>query len=94
METRLGDCGSVLSNTTRTVNIDHHITNTEYADINIVDPDASSTAELVYALIGKLNPKALSLPVCEALYTGIVTDTGGFVFSNTTAAAPHIARAY
>ena len=37
-ETRLGDCGSVLSNATRTVNIDHHITNTEYADINIVDP--------------------------------------------------------
>ncbi|MGI6188155.1 MAG: bifunctional oligoribonuclease/PAP phosphatase NrnA [Clostridiales bacterium] len=90
-ETRLGDCGSVLSNATRTVNIDHHITNTEYADINIVDPDASSTAELVYALIGKLNPKALSLPVCEALYTGIVTDTGGFVFSNTTAAAHRIA---
>lgn len=89
-EARLGECAGILGNAAHTINIDHHISNSKYADINIVDPGASSTAELIYSLIKKFS-NTISLPVCEALYTGIVTDTGGFEFSNTTPAAHRIA---
>ena len=90
-ESRLGACAALLNNAGCSVNIDHHVTNTKYADINIVDPKASSTAELVFNLIEEFSNKTPSLPVCEAIYTGIVTDTGGFQFSNTTSAAHRIA---
>lgn len=88
---RLGDAVALFNHTACTINIDHHATNTMYANINIVEPRASSTAELIFDLIKAMNKNSFSVCICEALYTGIVTDTGGFGFSNTTPAAHRIA---
>lgn len=67
---------------THLINIDHHKTNSYYAQLNIIDEDASSTGEIVYMLF-----EALECPVdavsAEALYAAIVTDTGSFRYSNT-----------
>ncbi len=66
-----------------TVNIDHHVTNTGYADLNYVEPDASSTGEVLYYLMKNLGWK-ISLNTAICLYAAILTDTGSFRFSNTT----------
>ena len=67
-----------------TINIDHHITNENYADMNLVYPEASSTGEVLYQLMNKLHWK-ISLETAKCLYTAILTDTGSFRFNNTTA---------
>ena len=64
------------------VNIDHHRDNVNFGHINIVRGDASATAQIIYEYFSHITvdiPKA----VAEALYTAILTDTGGFRFSNT-----------
>jgi len=72
------------------VNIDHHIDNKEFGTVNLNLPSASSTAELLYDLLKKNN-----FPIDEnaavALYVGIVTDTGRFSYSNTTAESHAVA---
>lgn len=72
------------------VNIDHHHDNTLFGTINYVDSDASCTAEIVWEMIGDLGAK-LSTPVAEALYAGLVTDTGRFMYSNTDARSHQMA---
>ncbi len=86
------DCGDIFRIGERTplfetaairIVIDHHITNTGFGDINLVDPAASSATEIVARLFMEAG-----VPLEKAatpLYTGIVTDTGGFRFSNTSA---------
>ncbi|MBD3347088.1 MAG: hypothetical protein GF401_18695 [Chitinivibrionales bacterium] len=71
------------------VNIDHHRDNTHFADINIVDKDVAATAQLIYLFFESL---AVDYPreVAEYLYIAIMTDTGGFRFSNTTSAVLRI----
>lgn len=59
------------------INIDHHISNDGFGDINIVDASSASTAELVYNLIEKNNQK-FTKDIAEALYVGIYTDTLAF----------------
>lgn len=73
-----GDVGRFRANTPL-VNIDHHGTNPHFGAINLVDPTATSTAELVHTI---LKGTGLSMPaaVGECLYTGLVTDTGCFRF--------------
>lgn len=65
------------------INLDHHVSNEMYGDLNYVDSKSASTAEIVYELLEELN-----VPVTEAmaecLYTGIVMDTGSFRFPSTT----------
>ena len=64
------------------INIDHHISNANgCGNVNFVDPQASSTSELVYRLIGK---DGLDQEIAEALYMGIVHDTGCFQYSCTS----------
>ena len=65
------------------INIDHHETNQQFADINWVDPDASSSSEMIYRLARRLRVK-ISPEAAECLYTGIFMDTGSFRQSNTT----------
>ena len=65
-----------------TVNIDHHHDNTRFADVNHVDPTASCTAEMVWDLMHALEVE-LTLPIAEALYIGVITDTGCFMYENT-----------
>ncbi|MDR3242531.1 MAG: bifunctional oligoribonuclease/PAP phosphatase NrnA [Clostridiales Family XIII bacterium] len=66
-----------------TVCIDHHFTTEPFADLNYIDADAAATAEIVYALLGELGAE-IDAETAEAIYTGIVTDTGRFGYSNTT----------
>lgn len=67
-----------------TVNIDHHVSNTQYAKHNFVDINASSTSELVVRLLRTMNYN-LSSAGATALLCGIITDTGYFKFSNVNA---------
>lgn len=66
------------------LNIDHHISNQGFGDINWIEPAASSCAEMVYLLYKKLKiPLDKESAIC--LYAGILTDTGSFHYSNTSA---------
>jgi bifunctional oligoribonuclease and PAP phosphatase NrnA len=73
------------------VNIDHHHDNPRFGDLNLVDPAASSSAEVVLAVIVAAG-WPLTLPVAEPLYVGLVTDTGRFGYANTRPQA-HLAAA-
>lgn len=63
------------------INIDHHISNPEYADINCVVRKASSTSEIIYEFI-KYNNYNLLKTAADALYVGLINDTGNFSHSN------------
>lgn len=82
---RLGSLEKLLKRSGTTVNIDHHRNNASYADINIIMQDVSSTAEMIYRFIREGSGK-IDKNIAENLYTGIVTDTGRFQYTNTTAA--------
>ncbi|HCJ56254.1 DHH family phosphoesterase [Lutispora sp.] len=85
------DCGDVgrLGRSSRylegakVINIDHHLSNSNFGLYNIVDISAAATGEIIYRLINRLEI-ALDKDICECIYTGIVTDTGQFQYSNTT----------
>ncbi len=66
-----------------TINIDHHITNPKYADMNCVISEMSSTSEVIYNFLKKNNFE-ISLEAGEAIYLGIVNDTGNFSHSNVS----------
>jgi phosphoesterase RecJ-like protein len=68
------------------LNIDHHLGNQHYGQVNWVDTAAPAVGEMVYRLAKGLNV-SIDADTANALYTTIVTDTGGFRFSNTTVAA-------
>jgi phosphoesterase RecJ-like protein len=74
----------------RIVNIDHHHDNTRFGDVNLVVADASCTAQIVHDLARELGV-TLDKPLAEALYIALVTDTGKFMFENTTPAAHQMA---
>ncbi len=80
---RMGSRKEIFERAKRTVCIDHHLSNQGFADVNYIKPTASSTSEIMYELIMKLTGK-FSKHQAEQLYAGIITDTGGFKFSNTT----------
>src|SRR5207302_5573867 len=62
--------------------VDHHATNESYGSINLLDADAAASAVMVYRLAKRLGwPIKRDVAIC--LYTGIVTDTGRFQYSNT-----------
>ena len=81
-EDRLGEGGEFLAMAKDSLCIDHHVTNTGYAGENVVEAGASSTAEVLY---GQLSDDLIDKELAECLYTGIVHDTGVFLFSSTTA---------
>lgn len=80
---RLGDALPIFKKASKTVNIDHHITAKKFGDINIIDPKASSAGELIFNILKELG-FSISPDIALCLYTAILTDTGGFRFSNTT----------
>lgn len=80
---RLGDALPIFRRAKKCVNIDHHISNTGCGDINIVEPERSSTAELLYDL---MEPEFVDEEIAKAVYIGIAHDTGVFRYSNTS---PH-----
>ncbi|HEY2005987.1 MAG TPA: bifunctional oligoribonuclease/PAP phosphatase NrnA [Solirubrobacteraceae bacterium] len=64
------------------LNIDHHHDNTRFGTVNLVRPEASCTAEIVWDLMRALGVTP-TLTVAEALYVGLITDTGRFMYENT-----------
>ena len=65
-----------------TVNIDHHKTNNAYGNLNFINPDASSTGEVLFGCFENMDWK-VNLDCAICLYTAILTDTGSFRFDNT-----------
>ncbi len=83
---RIGSDHAAVSAIATVINIDHHVTNTGFGDLQYIDTDACASAELVYRLIRELEV-TISEAMAWSLYTGILTDTGSFRFSNTNRAA-------
>ena len=65
------------------VNVDHHHDNTRFGTVNLVDPHASCTAEIVWELAKELGAE-ITPSIGDALYVGLVTDTGKFMYANTS----------
>jgi bifunctional oligoribonuclease and PAP phosphatase NrnA len=92
------DCGNIdrmpvdflQSQGLQILNIDHHHDNTRFGTVNHVCPVASCTAEIIWRLAKELGAE-ITPPIADALYTGLVTDTGRFMYENTTADAHRMA---
>ena len=81
---RLGLARPLFEAAKISVNIDHHISNDRFATINMVETSAAASAEVAFDILQTMKiPNDANIATC--LYTGIVTDTGGFKYSNTTA---------
>lgn len=85
---RLGGFAGILESAGKSLCLDHHVTNTRFADTNLVEDGASSTCEVLY---GQLNSQKIDRTVAECLYTGIIHDTGVFKYSSTSARTMEIA---
>jgi phosphoesterase RecJ-like protein len=83
---RFGDRADLVKRTPRVVNVDHHASNDGFGTVNVVEPTASATGQVVYDLL-----RALQYPISKEaatnLYAALLTDTGGFRHENTTEAA-------
>jgi len=93
------DCGDVkrinaninINNREYTlVNMDHHLSNELYGDLNYVDTNSSAMAEIVYQILNILGV-SISKDIATCLYTSIITDTGSFRYSSTTSVTHSIA---
>ncbi len=89
-ERRLGPDDGLLERASLVVNVDHHHDNSRFGAVNLVVADASSSSEIVADLLAALGAP-LSPTIAEALYVGLVTDTGRFQYSNTTPKALRLA---
>ncbi len=63
------------------INIDHHISNTNYGDLNLIEPDAASTSQVVYNIL-KANGVEIDADSATCIYTALVTDTGSFQYES------------
>ncbi len=89
-EKRLGSVAKNLSSVRPWINIDHHETNTEFGDINLIEPKGSSTGELVHGII-KEGEFPINVDIAESIFAAIQTDTGSFRYDNTSSKAMRIA---
>lgn len=80
---RLGDLVPAAHHADELIVVDHHASNDHYGTVNVIDPDAAATAVLVHRLAQALGWH-LNRDAALCLYTGLVTDTGRFQYSNTT----------
>jgi phosphoesterase RecJ-like protein len=83
---RVGKEAKAISAIPMIVNVDHHVTNTGFGHVRLVDESACATAEILWRIIGRLGIE-FDESIAAAIYTGILTDTGSFRFSNTNQAA-------
>ncbi|MBB3109438.1 phosphoesterase RecJ-like protein [Paenibacillus phyllosphaerae] len=83
---RIGVVADRFAPDAKLLNVDHHPTNDGFGTTNLIRPDAAATVEILYDLIVHAG-LTLDLPAATAVYTGLLTDTGGFRYSNTT---PHV----
>jgi bifunctional oligoribonuclease and PAP phosphatase NrnA len=87
---RMGPDSELLERAPLVVNIDHHHDNTRFGDIDLIVPEASSTGEILYELFEALGVE-ITPEMAEALYIAVVTDTGRFMYANTTPKALRLA---
>ena len=80
---RLGDLEKLVLNSSKVVVVDHHIDPT-FGDIQIIDPKAASTTQVLYRIF-KEEELPISKEIADCLMTGLITDTGRFQYSNTNA---------
>jgi len=80
---RIGAVKKIIKKDKMLVNIDHHVTNNFFGDVNTVNTQASSTTEVIFDLLKDAKYR-LSRPIALLLYLGIMTDTGSFRYDNTT----------
>ncbi len=89
-ERRIGPDDDAVERAAFVLDVDHHHDNNRFGDANLVVPDASSTAEVVRDILRELGVD-LTPEIAEALYVGLVTDTGRFQYTNTTPKALRLA---
>jgi phosphoesterase RecJ-like protein len=82
-QSRLGSAAPLVKQAGKVAVIDHHLTHDSFGDVAWIDPTAGATAQMVVTLLAHLG-WPVDRPVAEALYAGIVTDTGRFQYSSTT----------
>ena len=87
---RIGRVNDLLSKDKKIINIDHHVSNEKFGDVNWVDPSASSAGEMVYKLFKEMNV-TLTKETALCLYIAILTDTGSFNYENTSGVTHEIA---
>ncbi|HAJ56941.1 MAG TPA: hypothetical protein DCL35_04140 [Candidatus Omnitrophica bacterium] len=80
---RIGKMHKALRKDRPLINIDHHISNTGFGDINWIQPDASCACEMVYYLFKALGV-AIKKQDAVCIYTGILSDTGSFKYKTTS----------
>ena len=81
---RIGEAHKVIQASSATViNIDHHLTNTNFGHVNYVEPQAAATSEVLYDVM-KLFPESLTRDMAIAIYSSLMADTGSFRYSSTS----------
>lgn len=80
---RIGKAAQVFEDGAELLNIDHHPTNDGYGRVNVIRPDAAATVQILFDLIER-SGIPIDLDCATAIYTGLLTDTGGFRYSNTS----------
>jgi len=80
---RLGRLHERMKKAKALVNIDHHVSNTKFGAVNVVDETSSSSAEMILQLLGKMGAE-ITPDIATCLYVGLVTDTGRFAYANVT----------
>lgn len=83
---RVGKAASFVSRIPVVINIDHHVSNTRFGDFQLIDSSACASVEIIYRLLKEME-LPISKDIATLIYTGILTDTGSFRFSNTNKSA-------
>ncbi|WP_419873145.1 DHH family phosphoesterase [Candidatus Pristimantibacillus sp. PTI5] len=87
---RIGEVSSSFAPDAKLLNIDHHPTNNGFGTVNVIRAEAAATVEILFDLIERAGISC-DLPCATAIYTGLLTDTGGFRYSNTSPRVMQIA---
>jgi bifunctional oligoribonuclease and PAP phosphatase NrnA len=87
---RVGTAAQKIRTKKHFINIDHHVSNEKFADINWIVPDAPASGQIAYDLIKRGGFK-LTRDIATCLFAAISTDTGSFTYPNTTAACLRVA---
>jgi phosphoesterase RecJ-like protein len=81
---RIGDAyKKITASGVTIINIDHHLTNTNFGHINYVLPQAAATGEVLYDIV-KLFPKSLTQDMARSIFSSLIADTGSFRYSSTS----------
>ncbi len=87
---RLGSVGRCITQRKVFINIDHHESNTRFADLNWVSAHEPSTGELIFQLL-KIARWPITKPIADCLFTAVSTDTGSFQYPSTRPGTYHVA---